>query len=89
MPILISEKLAPSDAYRVDFTGRSATARVTNTIAQPTAKTIHLVSAGSTQIDPMIGEAAMSNANRYSPGEVVNVGRTRVTLAAATRYQPA
>ncbi len=76
------EKLPRAGLYRTDLTGLSATARVTSTMAHPTAKTIHFVTAGSTQIEPTIGEAAMSNANRYSPGDVVKAGRTRVRLAA-------
>jgi len=44
-------------------------------MAQPTPKTVHLVIDGVTQTEPITGEAAMSSAKRYSPGEERIAGR--------------
>ena len=45
------------------------------TMAQPTPKTVHFVISGVTQMAPIIGDAAMSRANRNSPGAFKAAGR--------------
>ena len=57
------------------MTGFRATISTPTTMAQPTPNTIHLVTLGVTQMDPMIGDAAMSSAKRYSPGEFWIISR--------------
>ena len=54
-------------------------------MAQPTPKTVHLVMAGVTQMEPMMGDAAMRSAKRYSPGEFCTISRMAEAYPGASR----